>query len=279
MNAPAQENNPVQDHYGDDSLAQRVDQALERMGLGTGALDWRALAPLDQFHVRGLAASEEMAAGLGVRPGEAVLDVGCGLGGPARFLAATRGCRVTGIDLSRPFVEVARGLTERTGLSELVAFEQGDALALPFADGSFECAWTQHVAMNIADRGRLYAEIHRVLKPGGRLAIYDVTAGETAPLLFPVPWARTPEISFLLTPAAMRATLEEAGFSVISWEDKTAAGLAWFAAQTAAAGPGRPPSPPGLEILMGPEFAGMAANLGRNLREGRIGLTQAIVRA
>lgn len=135
----------------------------------------------------------------------------------------------------------------------------------------------QRGAMNIADRGRLYAEIHRVLKPGGCLGLYDVTAGETAPLLFLVPWARTPEISFLLTPAAMRAARGAAGFTAISWEDKTAAGVAGFAEQ-AAAGPGQTTSPPGLQVLMGPKFDGMAANLGRNLREGRIGLTQAIVR-
>jgi SAM-dependent methyltransferase len=268
--------NRVQEHYSSSDLVGRIAEALERAGLGTGILDWTDVASLDQFHVRGLAASEELAEGLQAHPGTTVLDVGCGLGGPARFLAATYGCQVTGIDLSQPFIDAARLLSKRTGLAKRTYFQQADALDLPFFDATFDCAWTQHVAMNIADRSALYASIHRVLKPGGRLAIYDVTAGENGPLTFPVPWSRTPETSFLLTPREMRDALANAGFTEISWSDKTAAGIEWIGQQVASQS-GQPPVI-GLNVVMGPGFGGMAGNLGRNLKEGRASLTQAVVR-
>jgi ubiquinone/menaquinone biosynthesis C-methylase UbiE len=265
----------VIDHYGTTSLLRRVDEALRHAGLGDGRIEWAELAPLDQFHVRGLAATRELAEALGIDSGANLLDVGCGLGGPARFLAATYGCYVTGIDLSEPFVEAARMLTERSGLADKVSFLQADALDLPFADEFFDHAWTQHVAMNIADRAGFYAAIHRVLKPGGRLAIYDVVAGEGGPPTYPVPWARVPGISFLVTPEAMRNGLARAGFKELSWDDKTVACRAW--ADEVGAKRHSSPAPFGIHTVMGPEFAEMAGNLERNLREGRIRIVQTIV--
>ncbi len=158
----------VMEHYGTESLQACVDQALLRAGLGDGGIGWADLTPLDQFHIRGLPATKELADALRIDAGANVLDIGCGIGGPARFLAATYGCHVTGIDLSQPFVDAARMLTERTGLTGRVSFVQADALDLPLDDDSFDHAWTQHVAMNIADRARFYGSIHRVLRPGGR---------------------------------------------------------------------------------------------------------------
>jgi SAM-dependent methyltransferase len=268
----------VPNHYGTADLTERVDQALKQAGFDAGNLTWSDLAPLDQFHVRGLAATKELAEGMRLKAGSAVIDVGCGLGGAARYLAATHGCRVTAIDLSRPFIDVARTLTERVGLASNVTYHQVDALDLPFPDHAFDYAWTQHVAMNMSNKGRFYANIHRVLKPAGRLAIYDVVAGDAGPLIFPVPWARQPEISFVITTEMMRDVLVKAGFEEISWADKTAAAIAWFADQKAAQGSAVAASSLGIHVVMGPEFLEMAANLGRNLREKRARLIQVIVR-
>ena len=259
-------------HYGGVDLSGRIEAALRSAGPVDDPLAWSDLAPLDQFHVRGLPATLELAGALDLGPESRVLDVGAGLGGAARCLAATYGCHVTGIDLSEPFVDAAKLLTARCGLSERVAFQVADALALPFDDGAFDVAWTQHVAMNIFDRPRLYGEIARVLRAGGLLAIYDVVEGEGG-LIFPVPWAQTSETSHLMSPDAMRALLEASGFSVEIWKDTTAEAIAWFGAAAAAG-----PRPLGLQVAMGPGFGAMAANLARNLREGRARLVQTILR-
>lgn len=264
------------EHYGLEGMTGRVARALADAGLDQGIADATDLALLDQFHVRGLAATREMAQGLDLPEGSTLLDVGCGLGGPARYLAARGGWQVTGVDLSPRFIEVARMLTDLSGSSGQVKFIQADALDLPFEDGTFDGVWTQHVAMNIRDRAGFYGGIRRVLKPGGRLAIYDVVAAE-GPLVFPVPWALTAETSFLLKAEAMRECLREAGFSEIRWEDKTAEGINWFEAQRARASSHSVPSL-GLHLVMGQGFKGMAANLARNLMEGRAGLIQAILR-
>jgi SAM-dependent methyltransferase len=260
-------------HYGTGKLANHVREALQKVHGDRQTLNSAELAPLDQFHVRGLAATKEMADALGLRAGATVLDIGCGLGGSARFLAGNYGCHVTGIDVNESFIDVARLLTQYTPLN--VTYEVMDALNLTFEDNSFDFAWTQHVAMNIRDREGLYANIHRVLKPGGRFAMYDVTAEDKGPLAFPVPWARTHEISFLLAEQDMRAALHAAGFAVISSKNQTTLGIEWFEEQQARiAGKSQPML--GLHLVMGPEFPVMAANLARNLKEGRAGLVQMI---
>jgi SAM-dependent methyltransferase len=266
-------------HYGQRDLTEAVAAALQAAGLGDGILSWDALAPLDQFHIRGAAATADLAERLSIPPGASLLDIGCGLGGPARHLAALYGCTVNGIDLNQSFVDLATMLTQRTGLSQRVLTQQGDALALPFAPASFDLAWTQHVAMNIADRHTLYTGIRTVLKPGGRLAIYDATQGEGGPVHFPVPWARDPAFSFLLTPDAMRGALERAGFAVVSWNDVTETSVAWLADQLKARQAGAKPPSLGLPLVMGPEFGAMSANFGRNLHERRVRLIQAVVQA
>lgn len=272
---PPEARDTVRQHYGTGELASRVLQALQNAHMDSQTLSWADLAPLDQFHVRGLAATKEMADALGLRAGATVLDVGCGLGGPARFLTGNYGCHVTGIDLNESFIDAARLLTQYATLN--VTYEVMNALNLMLEENTFDFAWTQHVAMNIRDRKLLYANVHKVLKPGGRFAMYDVTAGNKGPLAFPVPWARTPDINFLLTMQEMREALRAAGFAEISSFDRTASGIEWFDEQQSLRLIGRALPPLGLHVVMGPEFPTMAANLGRNLKEGRAGLVQLIV--
>jgi sarcosine/dimethylglycine N-methyltransferase len=264
----------VRDHYRATGLTQRLQTALLALGAQDQRLTPEQLGALDQFHTRGLAATAELAKLAGITADMSVLDVGSGIGGPARYLAATSGCRVTGIDLSEPFVEAARYLTGRTGQSGQVSFQIASALALPFDDGCFDVVLLQHVAMNISDRARLYREIHRVLNSGGRLATFDVVLNSGEPH-YPLPWARTPATSFLLTAAATREAIEPAGFLALAWQDDTETAKAWFA-ELRASGP--LPSP-NLSVVMGPEFAQIAANLGRNLMEGRLGILTAVFEA
>jgi sarcosine/dimethylglycine N-methyltransferase len=264
----------VRDHYRATGLKERLKTALAALGPEDRLLTPAQLAALDQFHTRGLAATAELADLAGIAAGMSVLDVGSGVGGPARFLAQTYGCQVTGVDLSEPFVEAANALTERTGLSGQVSFETASALELPFDAGRFDVALLQHVAMNISDRARLYREIRRILRTGGRLAAFDVVSMSGEPH-YPLPWARTPSTSFLLTAAATREAVERAGFRTLAWRDDTETAKAWFV-QLRAAGP--QPSP-NLGAVMGPDFSQLAANLGRNLMEGRLGVLTAVFEA
>jgi SAM-dependent methyltransferase len=261
----------IRDHYRATGLTERLKAALTALGPEDQRVTPQQLGALDQFHTRGLAATAELASLVGITADMSVLDIGSGIGGPARFLAATYGCPVTGVDLSEAFVDAARYLTGRTGQGGQVSFETASALELPFADGLFDAALLQHVAMNISDRARLYREIRRVLKPGGRFATFDVVLNSGDPH-YPVPWARTPGTSFLMTAAATREAIEPAGFRTLAWQDDTEAAKAWIA-ELRASGP--PPSP-NLGVVMGPDFAQLAANLGRNLMEGRLGILSAV---
>jgi len=264
----------VRDHYSANGLTERLKSALTVLGPEDRLLMPLQLAAVDHFHTRGLAATAELAALAGITADVSVLDVGSGVGGPARFLAATYGCRVTGVDLSEAFVEAARYLTGRTGQRGQVSFETGSALELPFADGRFDVVLLQHVAMNIADRPRLYSEIRRVLRSGGRFATFDVVLKSGDPQ-YPVPWARTPATSHLLTAEATREVIEPAGFRTLAWQDDTEAATTWFA-QLRASGP---PPTPNLGLVMGPDFVQLSANLGRNLMEGRLGILTAVFEA
>jgi SAM-dependent methyltransferase len=267
-------------HYASENLTARLKAVFDELGFGDAPIPLDKLAPLDQFHSRGLAATKELAGALDIASDERVLDIGSGLGGPSRYLASTYGCRVQGIDLSPEFVDAARFLAARTGLDSLVSYDCANALDLPFDADTFDIAWTQHVAMNIEDRAALYREAFRVLRAGGRFAMFDVVAASDAPLHFPVPWARGPETSFLKTADEMRALLVEQGFRVTSWTDSTAEGVAWFAERekerTQQPDVSSKPSL-GLHLVLGPAFADMGRNLARNLREGRAALIQAVV--
>jgi ubiquinone/menaquinone biosynthesis C-methylase UbiE len=264
----------VREQYRAAGLKERIRSALAALGPEDQILTPEQLSSLDQFHTRGLAATVDLARLCGIQKDMSVLDVGSGVGGPARFLAATFGCKVSGVDLSEAFVEAARYLTERTGQTGRVGFQTASALDLPFERDSFEVVLLQHVAMNIADRATLYREIRRVLKAGRRFATFDVVSDAGEPH-YPVPWARHPSMSFLLSAAATREAVEACGFRNLVFEDDTARAVEWFAKMRSA---GPPPSP-NLSVLMGPDFAQLAANLGRSLAERRLGVLTAVFEA
>jgi sarcosine/dimethylglycine N-methyltransferase len=245
------------------SLVSKVTTILD--SLPDGSVDSSQLAGLDQFHVMGLEATEQLAQIAGIERGATILDAGSGLGGPSRYLASTYGCRVIGADLSPSFVAVAHLLAQRTGLNALVSYQIGDVLALPFPDSCFDMVWTQHVVMNIADRERVYREFRRILRPGGKLAFYDVLATDAnLELHFPVPWAESSETSFLFTQDETSSVLVTAGFTITALNDMTIEALKWIGQQ-------RPPTQGfNLGLVMGPRFGQMSANLARNIREGRV---------
>lgn len=264
----------IQRHYQHPHILETILEGLRALGKDPDHLAPSDLSPVDEFHIRGREATHETAT-LANFPRDAhILDIGSGIGGPSRHLASEFGLRITGLDLSPLYCEIAAELGRRTGLSDRVDYEQGDATRLPFADASFDGTWTQHASMNIEDKAALYREMARVVKPGGRVAIYDIHAVEDEPH-FPVPWARTPEISFLCRAETIRAHLAREGLSPIVWNDDTEQALAWFEERLATAQTQGPP-PLGLHQLFGPIWADMAKNVVRNLHERRIGVLQAV---
>jgi SAM-dependent methyltransferase len=262
----------VREHYNATNLTDRIKSALATIGLEDQTLTVAQLAPLDQFHTRDILATAELAAVARLESSTRVLDVGCGIGGPARYLASTFGCKVTGVDLSPGFIDAANYLTDRCGLSDRVAFQVGDALHLPFEDEAFDAVFLQHVAMNIEDRPGLYAEVRRILKPGGRFATYDLVLRD-GDVVYPAPWARDASTSFLLSEGDTRTMLEQPGFRVNLWRDDTQTALDWF--KVAMAGP--PPSGLNLGVVMGPDFAARTGNLARNIRENRLGVLSSVL--
>jgi ubiquinone/menaquinone biosynthesis C-methylase UbiE len=227
------------------------------------------LAPVDEFHIRGRAASLEIVEALGLTADSHVLDLGSGLGGPARTFAELTGCRVTGVDLTPEFCQVATAFSEWTRLSDRTHFQVGDATATGLPDAAVDAAVTVHVAMNISDKPALYAEAFRVLRPGGRFVVYDVLQGEGGDVQYPVPWAMDSSTSFLATPDDMRQLLAAAGFEVVSEVDSSDQSLVWFQQMRARIERDGPP-PITFAAFLGDTFGQMAANQVANLAERRI---------
>jgi len=262
-------------HYArEGELTGRILSALTAADKDLDRLTAEDLSPYDQFHIRGSQATAELAQLLSPQAGQLLLDLGCGIGGPGRWLAAERGCQVVGIDLTEVYCRTARDLSAQVRLERQTRFLCADALQLPFAGASFDLVWTQHAAMNIADKARLYREVARMLKPGGRFGLYDVMAGPAGEPHFPVPWASAAAWSHLMAPEAVREAILATGLRQRHWRDLTAEAKAWsekaVAAQAAAKGLSGP------ALILGPDFAVMVANLRRSLFEDRIAVVQAV---
>lgn len=235
------------------------------------------LAPVDEFHIRGREATVELAGLLGDLDGKEILDVGCGLGGTARYLASSFDCRVSGIDLTPAYISLAEKLSEMVGLEGKTNFYEASALELPFSDGQFDIAWMEHVQMNIPSKDQLARELARVLRRDGRLVLHEIFSTSEAEPHLPVPWADVSSGSFLVSPEDFRGALENAGLEVIQWEDVSQRSLQWFDAVTQQLSESGPP-PLGLHLLMGEAAPTKLGNVGKNLKEKRICVVQAVCR-
>jgi len=269
----------VAQHYTHGSLEGAIFGALAASGKDLDHLAPADLAPVDEFHIGGRQATTEFAAELEIEAGLHLLDIGSGLGGASRYFAHECRCRVTAIDLTEEYVRAAEALAKRVGLENQVSYQHGSALALPFAPRSFDGAYMLHVGMNIQDKARLFAEVQRVLKPGGIFGIYDVMreSGE-GDLSFPVPWASSPDTSFVESAVTYRCLLESARFEVQKERSRREFAVEFFRQMRARAAQGGGPPPLGLHILMGTSAPQKVANMIDNLERGLIAPTEIISR-
>jgi ubiquinone/menaquinone biosynthesis C-methylase UbiE len=260
----------VTGHYGRGSLRERLEAALAEDGADPARPSLEALAPYDHFHTRGLEATAELADALEVEPGHHLLDIGSGIGGPARYLHRRFGCRVTGIDLTAEFCDLARHLTGRLGFGEAVRFEHGDALAMPFAEASFEGAYSMNVSMNIADKDAFYLEVRRVLKPGAWLMLSEIARGPGPELDYPVPWAASAEASFLCTPEETRRGLEAAGFEIVRFRSTEKETLEFGARSREIVARGEKPPHRAVILIHAEDARAAMANTTRGVAQARI---------
>ena len=265
-------------HYARSNLEATILAALAASGKDPDRITASDLAPVDEFHIGGQEATIELAAQMEIAPGMHLLDIGCGIGGASRFVAATYSCRVTGIDLTEDFVRTAEALARRVGLQERVSYRQGSALALPFAPAAFDAAYMMHVGMNIEDKPALFRQVHRVLKPGGVFAIYDVMNTGAGPLRFPLPCADTAETCFTATAADYRRALESAGFELRKERDRYAYAVEFFRRVQASLTDGDGPPALGTYLLMGEDAPLKLAAVVDNLDRGVIAPVELICR-
>jgi SAM-dependent methyltransferase len=261
-------NHKVKEHWDRAGLGQAIFDALEAAGVALDHLTLDDMAPLDQFHGGGKTFTTRLARLADLKPGTRVLDVGGGLGGPARTLAVEFGCMITSLDLTESYIQASEMITRQMGLNKRVSHRLGNALDLLFEDGKFDVVWTQNSGMNIADKERLYAGFHRVLRPGGLLVTQEPMAGPVQPVIFPVMWARDGASSFLRTPEEMRRVIEAAGFRTLKWDDVTLERTPSDSAR---------PAYSIQQLVMGEDLLAEIASAGRrNQEERRLVMAQAV---
>lgn len=262
--------NELTEHYATGNLANAITTALGKVVTDGRSPTIDDLAPVDEFHIGGRRASVSLFDQLNLSSSDRVLDVGAGIGGTARFVAQNYGSNVVGIDLTPEFCEVAETLSNLVGLGDKVTVHEGSALAMPFESESFDSAYMMHVGMNIEDKAALFAEVNRVLRPGGRFAVYDILAGQNSgDFQFPVPWATDANSSFLTSPDEMKSLLEQAGFTVDVTNDRTEFAAEFFESAVAAMASGPPPV--GLHLIMGPTARDKFGNMIQNVKAGMCG--------
>ncbi len=271
----------VEDHYAlagtGNVIANRIIQAIRASAGADTAITPDTLAPCDHLHGRGVLATRDLVALLEPQKGEAILDIGSGVGGAARWIAANYGCLMTGVDLTAVFCDAARELNAACGMSDRVRIIQGSALALPLPDVSFDRAYSHNVIMNIADKAGAYREAFRVLKPSGRLVLSHINAGPNGPPDFPVPWAALPRNSFLATDEETRRDLIAAGFEILTFHDTTQIHLPANAARLRGIETEVLP-PVGLHLLMGDLYRQSLINSLRAAEDGRARTVEVVAR-
>ena len=260
----------VVEHYGTGALLARLESALRADGADPAHPTIEALAPYDQFHGRGLEATEDMAALVDVRQTDHLLDVGSGLGGPARWLSTRFGCRITGIDLTPEFCTIAEHFTRLIGLDARVHFQVGNALAMPFDDGTFEGAYSMFVSMNIANKPQLYREVFRVLRSSGWLVLSEIARGNEGDVLYPTPWAATAADSFLSTADDTQDALRSAGFEVELVRNDLERTLEYGAKVRALVERGERPPYRANALIHGDTASAMLANVARGYQDGSL---------
>jgi sarcosine/dimethylglycine N-methyltransferase len=262
------------DHDGPEPLSAVLD-ALRESGRDAERIEIDDLAGIDEFHALGRPATMALAELAGIGAGVDVIDVGAGLGGPARFLAARFGARVTAVEPTARFRTACAELNRRAGLDDAIQTVDGTATRLPVSDGSMDVAWMQAVAISVADKRAMADELRRVLRPGGRVAFFDSFARARDDLHYPLPWADGPEASFVVSADELRSVFEAAGFEPVVWNEQEGA-LAEIGQRQFT--PTVDPARVGLDRLM-PDFERRMGNVGRNIGEGRLGLLLAVLRA